>query len=210
MKIILLYLSTIFISYNSYAQKSFEGSIKFKIEITTEGENKVEAKKKLDEKYGDSLLVSYSKLGYMKRQYLNSKGYDFQIYYPEKGVLYLKDKRSNTMDSLDVKTNSIVKLISKKKVSNETIIGLDCECYEYVGISKYGGNVTLNYCFSKETTSVDYTVFKNHTDFFIADYFKSSKKPYLKFSLQTDTFKVTQVATEINEKNIDINFFEIK
>lgn len=197
----------LFIAFNSLAQDSFEGSIKFKTEIDA---NEPRVKQILEEKYGDSLLLSYSKIGNLKRVYLNSNtsGNDFQIYDP-KGILYVKKKNSK-IETTDTKINSIVKLISKKKISDETIINLNCECFEYKGISKYGQNVILNYCFSNETPKINFSLFENHKDFFLNEYFQSFERPYLKFSIQTDEFKIVQLATKISEKEIDKNVFEIK
>ncbi len=89
-------------------------------------------------------------------------------------------------------------------------MNLDCECFEYKGISKYGQNVTLNYCFSDLIRKVNFKFFEKHIDFFLNDYFQISERPYLKFSIQTDEFKISQTATQINEFEIDDEVFSIK
>jgi len=209
MKNIIIVLSLILFNSKIVAQKSFEGSIKFKTEISADDIN---FKQKLDKKYGDSLMVLYSKNGNFKRQYLNSSntGNDIQIYDPKKGVIFTKNKNSQTINEGDVKINSIVKLISKKKINNETIMNLDCECFEYIGLSKYNQNVILNYCFSNKTPQINYILFEKHNDFFLNEYFQTSQRPYLKFSIETEKFKIVQTATKILEEEIDSKIFEIK
>ena len=205
----LLFLFTF--NFGVYAQKSFEGTIKFKSEIMTTNLSKPDFKEKLERKYGDSLIVFYSQNGNLKRKYLNSGdlGNDFQIFNAKKGMLYLKNKNSVKIDSGNVKINSIIKLIHKKKISNEYIMNLDCECYEYVGLSKFNQNITLTYCFSKLTPKIDFKLFENHNDFFLNEFFQSSERPYLKFSIETEKFKITYFATKMEEKNIDNKIFEI-
>ncbi|WP_016991453.1 hypothetical protein [Flavobacterium sp. ACAM 123] len=208
---IIFFLLIALLSFESKAQ-SFEGTIKFKTEIETYNDEKNEFKKELEERYGDSLLVSFSKTGILKREYLNSSylGNHIQVYNPAKGILYLRGKNSLKLDSIDVKTNSIENLISKKKIASERILGLKCECYEYIGISKYNDTVVLNYCFSKKTPKINPLLFEKHIDFFLYDYFESSEKPYVRFIIKTDIFKIVQTATEIKEKQIENTTFEIK
>ena len=180
----------------SFAQKSFEGSIKFKTEIFS---NDKDFKLTLEKKYGDSLIVTYSKNGNLTREYLNSdySGNYIQTYDSEKGILFFKHRNTSVIDSTDTKVNSIVKLISKKKIQNQTILKLDCECFEYRGISKYGQNVIINYCFSNTTQKINFKQFDKHIDFFVADFFQESQRPYLKFAIEADEFKIIQTATEI-------------
>lgn len=209
MKKVTCTLLLIFISLLCQAQQSFEGSIKFKTEIS---DAKSEFKEKLIEKYGDSLIVYYSGDGNLRRQYLNSAkdGNDIQIYDPKKGILYQKNKTSTKFDSLDVKINSITKLIRTKKISNEKIMDLDCECIEFIGLSKYKQNVVINYCFNLKTPKVDYNYFAKHNDFFLNDYYKNAERPYLKFSIQTEKFKISQIATEIKPMKINNELFTVE
>jgi hypothetical protein len=207
----IFFLLIALLSFESKAQ-SFEGTIKFKTEIETYNDENNEFKKELEKKYGDSLLVSYSKIGILKREFLNSSylGNHIQVYNPTKGILYLRGKNSLKIDSLDVKTNSIVNLISKKKIASEIILGLRCECYEYIGISKYNDKLVLNYCFSSKTPKINPFLFEKHIDFFLYDYFESSEKPYIRFMIKTDEFKILQTATEIKEQQIENTTIEIK
>jgi hypothetical protein len=205
----ILIISFLIASFSStFGQKNFEGSIKFRTEVLSDD---LDFKKEIEEKYGDSLLVFYSKSGKLKREYLNSKdsGNYIQIYYPENNFLYFKYRNKPKIDSTDVSINS-VKLTSKKRIAKEKIMNLDCECFEYKGISKYGQNVTLNYCFSDLIRKVNFKFFEKHIDFFLNDYFQISERPYLKFSIQTDEFKISQTATQINEFEIDDEVFSIK
>jgi len=194
--ILLFYLITL--PNNLFSQKNFEGAIKFKTEIYSNDKN---FEQKLEKKYGDSVIVSYFENGDFKREYLNAarSGNYIQNYDSNKGLLYLRYRNTSKVDTLNTKVNSIVRLKSKKKIGNETIMGLDCECYEYTGVSTYGDDVIINYCFSNQTPKVDSKHFEKHVDFFIYDFFQESQRPYLKFVLETQDFKITQTATEITK-----------
>jgi hypothetical protein len=196
---------------NLSAQNNFEGSIRFITEIATSGVDKDEFKKELYAKYGDSLIVYYSKAGVLIREYLNSAnlGNHFQVYNPKSGVVYLLSRNSTKIDTLDVKINSL-SLTSKKKIKSDSIIGLTCDCYEYSATSKYDVKVMLNYCFSKKTPKINSKLLEKHNDFFLNDYYKNSKRPYLKFSIETSEFKITQIASEIKKHPIDQDMYKTK
>ncbi len=211
MKKLLLLIIIIFINFKSIGQSSFEGAIKFSTKITTSELAPKGFHKKLTDKYGDSLLMYYSKNGDFKRVYLNSAefGNDSQIYVAKKGKLFITKKKNAQIDSLDTRENSIV-LVSSGKVESESIMGLKSECYQYKAISTYKQNVTLNYCFSSKSPKVNHQLYSKHNDFYLNDYYKISERPYLKFSIETDAFKITYTATELIEKKIEKEKFKIK
>lgn len=193
------------------AQKSFEGFIKFKTEITTTELAPNGFKKMLNDNYGDSLMMYYSSDGKFRRVHLNSaeNGRDSQFYFPDKDKIYLTYKNSSKIDSLDVKINSL-KLLSRRKIKNQKIMNLDCECYEYKAVSMYNQNVTLNYCYHPKSPKINPKLFSGHNDFFLNEYYKLAKRPYLKFSIETDEFKISYTATELVEKKIDDKIFELR
>ncbi|WP_298760561.1 hypothetical protein [uncultured Psychroserpens sp.] len=209
-KLLLLFFLT-FISCSSNGQDNFEGLIKFSTEITATDLAPKDFHKQLTDKYGDSLIMYYSKTGDFRRVHLNSAefGSDSQFYISQKGKLYLTNKNSTQIDTLDAKVNSL-NLVSKGKISNATIMDLECECYEFKAVSKYNQNVTLNYCFSSKSPKINHELYSKHNDFYLNEYYQIAKRPYLKFSIETDEFKITYSATELIEKEIKKEIFKIK
>jgi hypothetical protein len=205
-----LYLILIIISIKSNAQKKFEGLIKFTTHISTTELAPKDFDKDLEKKYGDSLIMYYSSYGDFKRVHKNSDefGSDYQLFISNKGVLYITSKEKN-VDSLNVNLNSL-ELKNKKKINNEIIMGLDCECYQYEATSMYQQNVVLNYCFSKKTPKLNEKLYYKHNDFFLYDFYKISKRPYLKFSISTDEFNITYVANELINQSLNKDIFQLK
>ncbi|WP_405207129.1 hypothetical protein [Aquimarina sp. LLG6339-5] len=207
--IILTFL--ILTSCNSNGQNNFEGIIKFSTEIITTELAPDGFQKQLNDKYGDSLLMYYSGNGDFRRIHLNSSefGADSQYYFSNKAKLYFTNKNSSKVDSLSTKENSL-KLLSKGKIDNQKILNLDCECYEFNAISKYDQNVTLNYCHNINSPEINPELYSDHNDFYLNEYYKLAKRPYLKFSIKTKEFKITYSATELTEKEIEKEIFELK
>jgi hypothetical protein len=212
MKKLLILIIITLISFNSNGQDSFEGLIKFTTEITTTDLAPQDLQRKLTDKYGDSLVMYYSKTGDFRRVHLNSaaeKGMDSQYYYADIGMLILINKDGTSRNTLDTNINSL-KIISESKIDSQKIMDLDCDCYEYKATSKYNQKVTLNFCFSQKSPQIDYKLYSKHKDFFLDEYYEMSKRPYLKFSLETDKFKTTYTATELIKKPIENDIFLIK
>lgn len=203
-------LALFFIFTLSQAQKSFEGFIKFSTHISATNLAPKDFKKQVDKKYGDSLIMYYSANGNFKRIHKNSSatGKDSQLYLADKGVLYITDKQKH-VDSLNVKINSI-ELISEGKTNNETIMGLDCNCYQYEAKSKFQQHVILTYCYSEKTPEIDGQLYSKHNDFFINNFYKLAKRPYLKFSIQTEEFNITYLAHQLKNENLNLDLFQLK
>ncbi|WP_395061982.1 hypothetical protein [Flavobacterium sp.] len=200
-----------FLSFICNGQKSFEGIVKFKTEITITDSFNEDLKQNLQKKYGDSLLVYYSKNGNIKREYLNSKefGNDIQIFNSDTGEMIFVKKNIEKILKVDMQQNTL-KLLSKRKISNEIIMNLDCECFEYVALSKTNEKLIINYCYSSATPRIDYKLYEKYKDFFMDEYFQTTERPYLKYSMQTKKSKLTFIATNIEEKILDINEFQLK
>lgn len=191
---------------NSFCQTHFQGIIEYDTEIETKisaPENYLDS---LYYNYGKSLSIFYLKTGNFARKYNGSGefGYHVVFYFAKQGnLLYIK-KNSNKADTLSVRENSL-KLVELKKVENEVIMKLDCDCYEFNTISKLGKSVILEYCFSIKTSRIDSKLFKLHKDFFISEFFSISNRPYLKYSMTTDKFKITYRAISLEEKSISLD-----
>ena len=207
---IVLFTLALFFSIKSQGQKSFEGVIKFSTYISTTNLAPPDFKGQLQAKYGDSIVMYYSENGNFKRIYKNSSesGNGSQLYLAKKSMLYITDK-SGQIDSINVGVNSL-KLIKEKKVVNEIIIGLDCDCHQYEAISIYDQHVILTYCFSKKTPMINPALYTEHIDFFLWDFYKMAKRPYLKFSIQTEEFEFSYVASELKIQSLDKKLFQLK
>lgn len=212
MKKILISIFLILASCSSNGKNNFEGIIKFSIKITTTELAPDGFQKQLNDKYGDSLLMYYSRNGNFRRVHLNSSefGVDSQYYYADKDKLYFTNKDSSQIDSLDIKENSLKILLSKEKIDNQKILDLDCDCYEFKAISKYNQNVTLNYCYNLKSPEINPELYSNHNDFYLNEFYKLAKRPYLKFSIKTEEFEITYLATELTKKKIDKEIFQLK
>lgn len=197
----------IIFSINTNAQ-SFEGKITFKTEITTSNSSSKDAKQNLTRKYGDSLEIYYSKKGNFKRRYLNTGelGNDYHLFFPDNGKIIFAKNNSTKIDSGYVNTNSIT-LTEKVKLADEKIMNVDCECYQYKGFYKSDKKANVSYCFSKDTPVIDFKLFEKHKDFFLDDFFKTSQRPYLKFTLETEIFTLTYIATELKKISLDEEMF---
>jgi len=192
-----LVLISLFISCKTNKQ-SFTGSIKFSTKFLP-----VEKSSKdltiLREMYGDSLIMEYQKNGDYIRKHLNNINPNiyFQSFDADLGKVYFKNKKLEITDSVDVTTNAL-ELKSVKKISNELIIDYDCECYEYVAFyAAINQKIILNFCYSTETPYLNQKLYKRHKDFFLSDFYEKSNRPYLKFSSETEEYKVIYTATSI-------------
>ncbi len=200
----------ILLSFFCQAQNGFEGKIKFVNHIDINQKVPEGFEKTLNNKYGDSLEMIYSKKGFFKRRYINTgeSGNDYQLYFPENGKFVIVKKNATKIDTGSVTVNSL-KLKSFTQIKSEKIMNLDCDCYEYkTSRSSNGTEVILNYCFSKTLTKLDPILFKKHEDFFLSDFFRKSERPYLKFSMKVPAFTITYIATEIIEKPISDSEFK--
>lgn len=199
--------------FNVKAQSTFEGKIKFKTLITKTELSTNDFLENYKSTYGDSLIMYYSKSGDFKRIHINAGAFGLknQFYKSKSGILYLIPRNSFTIDSIDVKENSINKLISKKEAPNEIIMGLDCKCITYTGIEKYNSDeVKITYCYSNSTPKINYSFYTKHQDFFLNDYYKTSERPYLKFLLITPKFSISYTAINMKSEDVSDEMIDMK
>jgi hypothetical protein len=185
----------------------FEGVIKFKTEISVTDPAAKSFLDQLKNKYGDSLNLYYSSHGHFLREYLNTGEYgnNFQLYRKESGKLLINNKGASQADTLDVSKNTL-KLIEMTKSKNDTIIGLACKCYRFKAFDNYDQR-TLTFCYSKKTPKVKHKYFIRHKDYFVNKFYKLTKRPYLKFSINAREFNLTFTAVELKEMNLDNKIF---
>ncbi|HLP65085.1 hypothetical protein [Flavobacterium sp.] len=182
----------------SYGQKSFEGLIKFSTNIKLL-KNAPSVYNDLPEVYGDSLIMYYSANGDFKRIHLNSAdfGNGTQDFNAKNGIIIFT-KNNGEKDTLNVVKN-LLELKRKTKINNEKIMDRDCECWEYMTLDQDGDYAILNYCFNLNTPKIDPSLYLMYQDFFLYDFYELSKRPYLKFSLETKYFILTYTADRLIE-----------
>ena len=197
-RLLQLLLLFFILSNLSYGQDSFEGLIKFSTNIKLL-KNAPSVYNNLPETYGDSLIMHYSANGDFKRMHLNSAdfGNGTQDFNAKNGLLIFT-RKNGEKDTLNV-TKNLIKLKRKTKISNEKIMGKDCECWEYLTLNQDGDYAILNYCFNLNTPKINPLLYSMHHDFFLYDFYELSKRPYLKFSLETKYFILTYTADKLIE-----------
>jgi hypothetical protein len=185
------------------AQNRFEGIIKFKTEISVTDAAREGSLEQLENKYGDSLLVYYSLQGDILREYLNTGpvGNNFQLYRKGSKNLIITKKGSSRKDTLDVSNNTL-KLIKMTKSKKDTILGLDCKCYSFKAFDDYDNRI-LTYCYSKKIPKIKPKHYKRYRDYFVSKFYKLSKRPYLKFSINAPEFNLTFTAVRLLEMKLD-------
>ena len=191
------YLLLLF-SFFSFSQGSYNLEVKFKTEITAfDFNSELENQKN---RYGDGLKMNYLGDGNFIRTYLNSgkKGNKTQSYNNSTGQLIISYNGSLVVDTIDVNHNTI-QLIYKKEIDGESILKLKCKCIVYSGIFKQQIPVKITYCYSEDSPFLDGNLFSNHNDFFMADFYKSTNRPYLKFLMETSDFNLTFTAIKIKK-----------
>ncbi len=186
--------------YQGCGQKSFDGYVKYATEIETYGSAPDYFQEYLENKYGNRLIIKYERNGDFVRKHVNSgpKGNKEQIYDADKGLLSITMNDTNAIETIDLREMSID--CPNKTITKNTQIGgqaVECVCYE--GTSMYKQNISIKYCYSKESPRIDPELFKNYNDFYFYDFLKHSKRIYLLFSLKTDDFKLTYTAYDISE-----------
>jgi hypothetical protein len=205
MKKIYLIVAIFLFNTNTFSQKNFEGLITFRTKISvTKPKLKDDLLSKLFYKYGDSLQMYYTREGNFKRKYFNSGEYgglDTQTYIAEEGKLIVKTRDSDIVQYSNVAVNSL-KFVSFRKIENEYLMNLDCDCYEYIGMAQNKKKVKLNFCFSKLMGKINYKAFSNYKDFFIDDFFAKAQRPYLKYTMTVDDFTLNFTAIKVS--NIDL------
>lgn len=185
-------LPFLFLFFIARPQDTFVGTIKFKTKIELNGSASEETYKRISATYGDGMEMFYNRNGNFIRRYFNSgeAGLESEKFAYKGNKLYIKMKNIQNEIIRDVSINSL-KFISSKKIPNEYIMNLDCECYEYVSEDERGKTLKINYCFSKLFNKIYTKIFEKYKDYFISDFFITHKRPYLKYVLQTDEFTLT-------------------
>ena len=194
MKFLLLILFFIHACLLLQAQNRFEGVIKFKTDLSVTDSAPKGFLDQLKNKYGDSLNVYYSLRGDIIRLYLNTgeTGNNYQLYHKGSRNLIINNHGSNENEILDVSKNTM-NLIELTK-SKDTILNLPCTCYAFKAFDDYDTR-TITFCYSKKMPKIKRKYYKRYKDYFVSKFYKLSRRPYLKFSINARDFNLTFTAT---------------
>lgn len=205
-----LFLILVFYSFSGFSQEYFEGGITFKTDITVSDKAEADLLQKMKYKYGDSLKMYYSKAGDFKRKYINSgdSGNEYQTFLTKKKTLFVKTKNKNFVIPIDVSNNSLT-FVKKTKLPQENILNLNCDCVQYEAKTPEDKTVFVVYCYTKLSETINYVAMENYSDFFLNDFFISTQRPYLKFSLIADDYTLTFIAMSMESTELDKNIWKI-
>ena len=192
------------------AQEYFEGNIIFKTDIKVADAAALELQYKLQYKYGDSMKMYYSRAGDFSRKYINSgdTGNEYQTFLTKKKILYAKEKKSNYSIPVDVTVNSLT-YVKKIKLPQEKILDLDCDCTEYKAKTAEDKPISIIYCYSKLSETLNFGAMEQYSDFFLNDFFINTQRPYLKFSMITSEYTLTYTALSMENTDLDRNIFKV-
>ena len=214
MKKIITVTFTIFLFLNSCAQskskETFEGIITYNIsvEVNTDNENYNEYQ---NQKYGNKLKLYISKDGSFKREFLNSgkKGFSFFTYNSLTNKSFIKWKNIDTIYSSNCAEN-VLQLIEEKDISNETIMGIECNGYYISGLEPKSGQIaTLTYFYPKDKEYINPSFYKNYNDFFYNKVIEKMKSPFYKLIMEMGKYTVTFTIENIENKIIQEDKFNL-
>ncbi len=194
----------------AFSQNYFEGVITFKTEFTVSDSAEPNLLNKLHYKYGDSLKMYYSKLGDFKRKYINSgdAGNEYQTFLSKKKTLYTKVKNKNYAVPVDVTINSLV-ILKKVKLPQEDILNISCDCTQYNAKTSDNKDIALVYCYGKQSEMINFAAMEHYSDFFLNDFFITTQRPYLKFSMIAEDYTLTYTALNMESTDLDKIVFKV-
>ncbi|NQX76730.1 hypothetical protein [Gilvibacter sp.] len=203
LKILALFL-VLFVTIASTAQ-TFTGVVTFDIDFEFEKHFSITNRVNYLTQYGEQALMFYMPTGDTARKYLDANGEPtmYQLYSQKAGELLFVDANGEDIwDRLDTTGNSL-ELLNFKEVESEVLAGLENSCYEYYSKDiKSGEEVLVYFCASEHAPKLDYRLLSNHVEYYLADFYKMTERPYLKYQLVTNDFTMTFNATKIEEMGV--------
>lgn len=198
------------INKKSTCQDIFEGIITYKTETQLKKKNHP-YNEYFSQKFGDTLRVSISKNGNMKREYLGSGGlgFDWAIYNQEKNEFYSKWK---SMDSIFYYncSETVTELKSFELLpGSKKILGKDCQSIIIHSLEpNLQEKITHKYYFSGEEKIIENT-FEEFKDGYLDRVYSLSKSHILQWEFEQDYVKVKFKAISIEWKPINNEVFII-
>jgi hypothetical protein len=191
---------------NMVAQASFEGTVfftsKFIAKDSVDQEN-VDRILRYRNMEGDTIQMLYCKQGHIKYVYKNSSDSGMHSY-----LISPDGSRKMTMKSGKISNpKGRVRFLGKFKVANQTILGLDCVCYQYRFKSEKYKSIIETYCFNSTLPKIDYRLFHLDKNYFERDFFEMAERPYLKHTIESDKFILEYQAYKISIEALPAEIF---
>jgi len=138
------------------------------------------------------------------KKYFNTSenGYNINLFDAELGKLDVL-KKNNAEYSYDVNKNNLELIGLKINEDSQTILGLECDCIVYNARMENNQSIILEYCYNENTPKINPKLFEKHKGMFLSDFYKIASRPYLKFSIKTNKFKIIHTAIDLVEKEFD-------
>jgi hypothetical protein len=189
-----------FASLFSNAQTSFEGAITYSISVTSLVEGIPDAE--LQKNYGHHQTVFY-KEGYTKVE-LNNGDDVWEVYISKENKQYVNFPGSKKVEVFDGTDETRTLASIKDEPSDLTVMGyrtrrLTIE-YEDGSVSKYWYSSDIY---------IDPMQFQNLKFAFLNKYWEKAQSPYLRHERVTDVTKVVYLATNIQEKSLPNEMFDV-
>ena len=205
--LILLFFST-YISL--FSQGLFEGKIKYAVSVETFQDDHP-WNKYLEKKWGDTLVVSHSKDGFQKRDYINSfpQGFSWTIYNPINNNFYSKWHSLDTIYHY----NCIDRFSTLEKFGEIKEVEINGEKYKMIELvtknPTYGNEVRFKYYFD-EKLKMNSEFYKNYRDGFFDLLYKKTNSHLIGWTqTEVEVYKVTFKAVEFIEERMDGEVFKI-
>jgi hypothetical protein len=193
-----------------FAQEIFEGVITYTVtyqpKTTIARYNDIQANK-----YGNKMIVYYSKSGDFKREYLGTgpKGYSYVIYKSKTNKSYTKYRNSDTIFVHDCGKYALV--FKKDSVGSEQkMLGVNCKSYSISAAELSGGQpieMTWIYPASKERLNA-LLLLDLHEGFF-DKYISKAKAPYYRYREELSKHILTYDIQKAAKKKLDKSIFAI-
>lgn len=214
MKFKLLLLIGIIFTLGSCAQsnkqKSFEGTITYKITVTTKSDN-ANYNEYQKQEYGDKVKITIAKNGSFKRDFLTSgtKGYALYDYNATTNTSFIKLRNIDTIYSENCTENSL-EFVSEKDLPNETINGQLCEGYFISGIEPRGGqHISMSHFYPKDKEYIDPLLYKDYKEFFFNKIIEKMKAPFYKLIMDMGRYTVTYDIESIQNHKVNSYFINL-
>lgn len=191
------------------SEKSFEGVITYKVNVTFTNKN-MPHQKYLTEKFGDTLKVLFDTQGNLFRKYIGTgpNGYDFHIYNVNTNNFYGKWKNLDTLYYYNAKKN-VLAFIDREIGISDTIFNKPSKYILIKGyIPETGEKVTQKFYYTG-FPYVNPKLLQNFKDFFTDEIFKTTKSPFLKYELLMDDCLVTYSVLSVERKKLNPTIFKI-
>lgn len=188
--------------------QSFTGMLTYsvKVEILNDSIPSY-AKKYLNQKYGDSVEMTYDANGSIRMQYFGSGGfgYEYQIYDNNSKTVYSKWKGLDTLYFYRVTKNPLSLISMEKKIEGEQIL-INLKSFDTIS----GMKANQKFYFIKDSLNVDPNLYKGYNDFFRFKILNESKHHPIKTELESDDLRLTRSLISVNQmKNVGNEFFKI-